>query len=153
MVNWTLYLHSGKQMKAYLFVLIIMLGGCSTVPLTYNPDSLNEDELARVTTLREAKVFGNKYNAWIEYVWNDHNVEITNRNAFWDNMLGGVHLPPGRYKFQVSCVNGSYEGHTEAKFSLEANKEYQLSCNIGKGENIFGMSIDTSAGLSIREVQ
>jgi hypothetical protein len=140
-------------MKTLLLIAITFLSGCSTVPSVYNPNKLNTEEMAIVKTSQQASFFGKGYNTWIEFVWDESDAEITGRNALFDNMMGELSLPAGKYKFRAACVNGHYEGHPEAIFKLESMKVYELSCGIEKGKNLFGMSVDAYAELKISEIK
>ncbi|PCI46757.1 MAG: hypothetical protein COB51_06665 [Moraxellaceae bacterium] len=140
-------------MKVFFLIAIALLTGCSTVPTVYNPNNINLEEMAVVKTSQNASLFGRGYNTWIEYVWDENNNEITGRSPFWDNMLGELSLPAGKYRFKAACVNGQYESHPEAFFRLAPKTRYEISCDIGKGKNLFGMSVDAFAKLKIREIK
>jgi hypothetical protein len=140
-------------MKSYFLFFVLALSSCTTLQPIYNPENVETESLVKVTTLREAQLFSTKYNAWIERIWNEKGEEITKRSEIFDSLLAEFSLPPGIYKFKVSCVNGTYKGNPEAIFELSPNKNYRISCEIGKGENILGFSVDAYAGLKLTEVE
>ncbi len=139
-------------MKKYLIFTIILLAGCVSAPVRYNPDNVNEMDLANITTFKATKYFNSGYNAWIEFVWNDSDEEITKRNSYFDNALDEIKLPAGKYKIQVICKDGTREAHPEMLLEIETAKHYVLSCDVRKGSNIFGMAVDSYAKIKVKEV-
>ncbi len=140
-------------MKTLSLAIVIVLTGCAAAPITsYNPNKLPPEKLVEVTTLQEKEFFNNKYNAWIELIWNEKEEELTKRNPLWDRSIDKVSLPEGKYTFQVACTNGRSEGHPKALFELEAGKKYQIYCDIKKGKGFLGIPDDAYASIKIKEI-
>jgi len=142
-------------MKKIILLMALTLSGCATTDMVYNPNGMNEQKLVKVETLREASAFSfsAKYNAYIMYVYNEKNEEVTKRNALFSNKISEIKLQPGKYLFKVECKSRNYYADTEGKFELLPSKKYQLYCDIKKGKNIFGGSADASVSLKIREIK
>ncbi|PAJ71775.1 hypothetical protein CJF42_24875 [Pseudoalteromonas sp. NBT06-2] len=138
-------------MKNFILVSVLALVGCAT-PQVYNPTNTPNQELSNVRTSGGEQLFlTEKYSAFILYIYDENKNEITKRNAL-SNQINDISLPAGEYRFQVSCQNKWYEGTPLAFFKLEPSKQYEIYCDITKGSNFLGMSVDSKVQLKIKEI-
>jgi len=134
-------------MKNYqIIVVLLLLAGCSSAPVIYNPSVVEEASLAKVTVEHSKN-----YNAWIQFVYNSEDIEVTKRGG-WDNLLSEITLEPGTYRFKVRCAGVRGEAYPEVTAKLDASKEYSAYCSISKGKNLLGMTIDAYAEVIIKEI-
>ena len=133
------------------FIMTLVLTGCAT-PQVYNPTNVKKDELATLKTTAGKNIFLTKeYIAWILYIYDSNNEEVTKRNPL-SNKINQISLPSGSYRVQAECVNKMYSGSPMALFTLESSKTYQVFCDITKGENFLGMNVDSKVQLKIKEI-
>jgi len=137
--------------KKLIYLSILILTGCAT-PQMYNPKSINTQDLSNVRTLSGTGLFLTaEYSAYILYIHDVNNKEITNRNAL-STQINDISLPAGRYHFQVSCRNKWYHGSAAASFKVEPSKNYEITCAVTKGKNFLGISVDSTVHLEIKEL-
>ncbi|MBA6264545.1 MAG: hypothetical protein V7780_10010 [Colwellia sp.] len=143
-------------MKKLNWMLILLLTGCAAAPVVYNPENTNNKALVHLNTKHDLSMFSTEYSAWIVQMWDSSGQEITKRSAIADDMFGvrlaNISFPEGKYKVKALCKLGNTTARPENVFSFESGKKYQLSCVIEKGENMFGMSIDSYAAIAISEL-
>ena len=143
-------------MKKLNWIFVLLLTGCAAAPVVYNPENTNHTALVHLETKYDLSAFRNGYNAWIVQMWDSSGKEITNRSAISDDMFGvrlaNISFPEGKYKIKILCKSGNTTGKPERFFDFENGKKYQVSCVIGKGENVFGMAVDSYANIAINEI-
>lgn len=143
-------------MRKLILILVLVLSGCVAAPVVYNPENTNNKSLVHLETKYDLSFTTTEYSAWIVQMWNSTGEEITQRSAIADDMLGvrlaNISFPAGKYKVKALCKLGYTTAKPELTFEFVSGKSYQLSCVIGKGENMFGMPIDSYASIAINEL-
>lgn len=135
--------------KIFLSVFIAILVGCTNRVYIHNIDDLESGQLSVVKTLTGG---GTKYNAWIHFVYDESGNEITGRKKS-DGGLGEVHLPEGKYTFNVICTSGYLEGDMKLNAFIKTGKNYQIFCDVSEKSNFLGLTSSAKGMVRIREVE
>jgi len=139
-------------MRNILFFLAIILAGCETIPPVYNPDGLVDTELVEVTTATR-KESPDGYKSGIVYVYNEIGERVVRHKKLLDVTVEKVFLRPGVYTFDIQCLGGNGVAVPKVTHELLKGKLYKIYCAIGKGKNLFGISVDSFAQAVVREVE
>lgn len=132
--------------------MISIITGCAT-PQTYNPNNIENHKLATVkTTAGKQLLLSDNYVAWILYIYDSKNNEITKRNLL-STKINEISLPSGEYRLEAECVNKMYSGLPTAVFLLEPSKIYQIYCDVTKDKDFLGITVDSKVQLKIRETE
>ena len=143
-------------MKKLIWILMLVLTGCVAPPVVYNPAHSNNNSLVHLKTKHDLSFSSTEYSAWIVQMWDSEGKEISKRNEIIDDMFGerlaNISFPAGKYKIEALCKLGYTTAKPEGFFEFVSGKSYELSCAIEKGENLFGMSVDSYASIAIRDL-
>ncbi|MBO9492001.1 hypothetical protein J7384_16695 [Endozoicomonas sp. G2_1] len=140
-------------LKQLTIALLIILTGCAT-PQVYNPDELDKKSLSRVfSDSGELFIYTADYSAWILYIYDLDNNELTKRRI-GSTYINDISLPPGTYYFHVFCKNQWYQASPSAYFRLEAAKNYEITCEEGErdGNTFFNKGSHSIVHLKIKEL-
>lgn len=143
-------------MKILILISAVFIMGCTTAPKVYNPNNIRAEDLAFIeTSLEPSLLNNNSEKTWIELIWDEDGNEITGRreHSMWDEMVSEISLPAGTYKFKVSCSNTGLTSRLDGVFTFEAKKKYEMYCDLVKGKNMFGILVNKSLILKIRDNQ
>lgn len=104
-----------------------LLGGCASLPSTYNPKSLPSDQLASVSPYQKEVIPFMSYDgAEIISVFDETKNKVIGKNmsTYHEN----VTLAEGNYHFVVRCSNGNMFSYPQASAHLDAGESYTIFC-------------------------
>lgn len=137
-------------MKIISFFLTVLISGCAAMPSSYNPDDLQDQELAHVKQYRPSWVEA-QHRASVAAVFDDSKTMVID-SSFWAGEHSSVSLVPGTYYFVFRCDDGSTYSFPRSKVILDEVTEYTMFCERIIEEDAF-LGLDQIRGIKVRVVK
>lgn len=137
-------------MRLVIAILFVLLAGCAnTVPKFTEADEVSGN-LARIKS-GEAKVSASGFYPSVHSVYDKEGNEIARMGYM--NKINDIYLEPGMYMVVLLCNKGNTFAHPSIAVNLDANKEYEIFCEIAEmRKSIFGFDLVDSLKAKIIEI-